>query len=132
MHPNQQEWLQLQHSHDQMEQHALWLKTVCLLTWLTLVFIQESLLIQLGTVLIFWYLESSWRTQQQRAADRLLALEQAMLQQQDIACRWQTDWQQQRPGLLGLLAEYLHASLKPTVAVVYLFLLTASLYRYLH
>lgn len=132
MHANQQEWLQLQQSHDQMEQHALWLKTVSLLTWLTLVFVQESLLIQVAAMLLFWYLESGWRTQQQRAAERLLALEQAMFNQQDIACRWQSSWLQQRPGVVGLLTDYLRAALKPTVAALYLLLLAASLFRHFH
>lgn len=130
MTPNQQEWLQLQQHHDQMEIHALWLKVVCLLSWLTLVFINESLLIQLGSLLVFWWLEASWRTQQQRATERLLQLEQAIADHADIACRWQSEWLQQRPGLFGLGRSYVTAACKPTVAVVYLALLTATLLRF--
>lgn len=129
MSPNQQEWLQLQRVYDQMEAHALWLKVACLLSWLTLVFVQESLVMQLGTLLIFWWLEASWRLQQRRAGDRLQALEQATVAGQDIACTWQSQWQQQRPALPGLLTGYLLAALKPTVAVVYLALLVASFIR---
>ena len=129
MSPNQQEWLQLQRCYDQMEVHALWLKALCLLSWLTLVFVQESLLLQLGMLLAFWWLEASWRTQQQRAGERLLALEQAMTTNQDISCSWQSQWQQQRPAALGLLRDYLLAALKPTVAVLYVALLAASVIR---
>ncbi len=129
MNANQQEWLQLQRCYDQMEIHALWLKVLCLLSWLTLVFIQESLLIQLGMLLLFWWLEAGWRVQQQRAGQRLLALEQAIAAGQDLACSWQTQWLQQRPAAIGLLGSYLAAALKPTVAVVYLALLAASLLR---
>ncbi len=129
MNTNQQEWLQLQRVYDQMEVHALWLKAVCLLSWLTLVFVKESLVMQLGSVLIFWWLEASWRAQQQRAAQRLLALEQATAAGQDIACSWHSHWQQQRPSLAGLLTDYLVAAIKPTVAVVYLGLLAASFIR---
>lgn len=129
MTPNQQEWLQLQRDYDQMEAHALWLKVICLLSWLTLVFVKESLVMQLGMLLMFWWLEASWRVQQQRAGQRLLALEHATAAGQDIGCSWQSQWQQQRPALPGLLAGYLVAALKPTVAAVYLALLAASFIR---
>ncbi len=127
----QQEWLQLQQSYDQMEKHALWLRLLCLTLWLWLVQDESTVILQLGLIGFCWLNEAMWKTQQDRAGDRLLALEAALREGVDIACQWQSSWQAQRPGLSSLLAGYVKAGLKPTVAVNYLILSGASIYRYL-
>ena len=128
---NQQEWLQLQHSYDQMEKHALWLRLLCLALWLWLVQSESTLVLQLGLIGFCWLNEAQWKAQQDRAGTRLLALEAAMRDGQEIACQWQSSWQAQRPGLIGLIGGYSKAALKPTVAISYLILIAASVYRYL-
>ncbi len=128
---NQQEWLQLQQSYDQMEKHALWLRLLCLTLWLWLVQSESTVVLQAGLIGFCWLNEALWKAQQDRAGARLLALEAALREEQDIACQWQSSWLAQRPGIAGLIGDYVKAGLKPTVAVSYLILGGASLYRYL-
>ncbi|TXH96704.1 MAG: hypothetical protein E6Q75_06755 [Rheinheimera sp.] len=128
---NQQEWLQLQQSYDQMEKHALWLRLLCLTLWLWLVQSESTVVLQAGLIGFCWLNEALWKAQQDRAGARLLALEAALREEQDIACQWQSCWLAQRPGIAGLIGDYVKAGLKPTVAVSYLILGGASLYRYL-
>ncbi len=131
MSANQQEWLLVQQSYDQMEKHSLWLRALCLTLWLWLIQTESTLVLQAGLIGLCWLNEAMWKAQQDRAAQRLLALEQAMVQQQEIGCQWHSSWQQQRAGLAPLVAGYLKAALKPTVALTYLILAAASLYRHL-
>jgi len=128
---NQQEWLQLQQSYDQMEKHALWLRLLCLTLWLWLVQTESTVVLQAGLIGFCWLNEALWKAQQDRAGARLLALETASREGLDIACQWQSSWLAQRPGVAGLIGGYIKAGLKPTVAVSYLILAGASLYRYL-
>lgn len=128
---NQQEWLQLQQSYDQMEKHALWLRLLCLTLWLWLVQSESTVVLQAGLIGFCWLNEALWKAQQDRAGARLLALEAALREEQDIACQWQSSWLAQKPGIAGLIGDYVKAGLKPTVAVSYLILGGASLYRYL-
>jgi len=114
-----------------MEKHALWLRLLCLSLWLWLVQSGSTLVLQAGLIGFCWLNEALWKAQQDRAGARLLALEAAMREGLEIACQWQSSWQAQRPGIGGLIGDYVKAGLKPTVAVSYLILAGASLYRYL-
>ena len=75
---NQQEWLQLQQSYDQMEKNALWLRLLCLSLWLWLVQSGSTLVLQAGLIGFCWLNEALWKAQQDRAGTRLLALEAAL------------------------------------------------------
>lgn len=124
---NQQEWLLVQRSFDQMEVQALWLKIVAIIVWLGLLVSKESLVLMVGAIGLFWLNEAIWKTQQQRAAARLRQLEQAA---DDISCQWHTDFANNRPGAMNLALGYLKNLLPPTVAVTYVIMLVASLVRH--
>lgn len=124
---NQQEWLLVQRSFDQMEIQALWLKIVAIIVWLGLLVSKESLVLMVGAIGLFWLNEAIWKTQQQRAAARLRQLEQAA---DDISCQWHTDFANNRPGAMNLAFGYLKNLLPPTVAVTYVIMLVASLVRH--
>ncbi|WP_213995692.1 hypothetical protein [Arsukibacterium sp.] len=126
---NQAEWLLVQQSYDKQEQQAIWLKAVTILVWLWLLKNTAGLELLLGVIGLFWLHEALLKTWQQRAANRLLQLEQAILQAQDIGCQWHSQWQYQRQNPLQLLLSYAKQALKPTVAVTYLALIAASLLR---
>ena len=126
---NQAEWLLIQQSHDKQEQQALWLKVVTILVWLWLLKSGAAIELQLGVIGLFWLHEAILKTFQQRAANRLLQLEQAILQAQDIGCQWHSQWQYQRQNPLQLILGYAKQAAKPTVAVTYLALIAASLLR---
>jgi len=129
MQTTQQEWLQLQQSYDQMEKHALWLRLLCLTLWLWLVEQNSTFVLQAGLIGFCWLNEALWKAQQDRAGARLLALEAAMREGLDISCQWQSSWLAQRPGVAGLISSYVTAACKPTVAISYLILAGASVYR---
>lgn len=124
---NQQEWLLVQRSFDQMEIQALWLKIVAIIVWLGLLVSKESLVLMVGAIGLFWLNEAIWKTQQQRAAARLRQLEQAA---EDISCQWHTDFANNRPGAMNLALGYLKNLLPPTVAVTYVIMLGATLVRH--
>ena len=124
---NQQEWLLVQRSFDQMEVQALWLKIVAIIVWLGLLVSKESLVLMVGAIGLFWLNEAIWKTQQQRAAARLRQLEQAA---EDISCQWHTDFANNRPGAMNLALGYLKNLLPPTVAVTYVIMLGATLVRH--
>ncbi len=124
---NQQEWLLVQRSFDQMEVQALWLKIVAIIVWLGLLVSKESLVLMVGVIGLFWLNEAIWKTQQQRAAARLRQLEQAA---DDISCQWHTDFANNRPGAMNLALGYLKNLLPPTVAVTYVIMLGATLVRH--
>lgn len=124
---NQQEWLLVQRSFDQMEIQALWLKIVAIIVWLGLLVSKESLVLMVGVIGLFWLNEAIWKTQQQRAAARLRQLEQAA---EDISCQWHTDFANNRPGAMNLALGYLKNLLPPTVAVTYVIMLVATLVRH--
>ncbi|WP_333607537.1 hypothetical protein [Arsukibacterium sp.] len=126
---NQAEWLLVQQSYDKQEQQALWLKVATILVWLWLLKNAAGIELILGVIGFFWLHEALLKTWQQRAADRLLQLEQAILQAQDIGCQWHSQWQYQRQGPLQLILGYARQAVKPTVAVTYLALIAASLLR---
>jgi hypothetical protein len=126
---NQAEWLLIQQSYDKQEQQALWLKIIAILVWLWLLKNTAGLELQLGIIGLFWLHETLLKTWQQRAADRLLQLEQAILQAQDIGCQWHSQWQLQRQKPLQFIIGYARQALKPTVAITYLALVAASLLR---
>lgn len=124
---NQQEWLLVQRNYDQMETQALWLKVAAIVVWLWLLVSKESLVLMVGVIALFWLHEAIWKTQQQRAAMRLLQLEQAT---DDINCQWHSDFNANRPGALALALAYLQNLLPPTVAITYLIMLAATLIRH--
>ncbi len=124
---NQQEWLLVQRNYDQMETQALWLKVAAIVVWLWLLISEESLVLMIGVIALFWLHEAIWKTQQQRAALRLLQLEQAT---DDISCQWHSDFNANRPGALALALAYLQNLLPPTVAITYLIMLAATLVRH--
>ena len=126
---NQAEWLLIQQSFDKQEQQALWLKVVTILVWLWLLKNAAGIELIIGVIGLFWLHEVMLKTFQQRAADRLLQLEQAILQAQDIGCQWHSQWQYQRQTPLQLILGYAKQAAKPTVAVTYLALIAASLLR---
>jgi len=117
-----QEWTTLQNNHEAQERNALWLKLVAVLvvagTWM----MDLVPLLGAALVLVLWLQEAILKTWQHRLAERLLVIE-AMFTQgpqcTDAPFQLHSQWQAQRPGLSGLLAEYGRSALRPTVAYPY-------------
>jgi hypothetical protein len=120
------EWSALHRDCEAAERSALWIKlaAVALTVWATTWSVDTALALVLLAVL--WLQEAIVRTGQARLVDRLLQVE-ALLRDGAAgaaqACQLYSQWQAGRPGLGGLLGQYLAAALRPTVAFPYVVLL---------
>ena len=114
-------WLALQAQFERYEHGALGLKlaavALCTLSLVTASFggaLPHGLTAALLAVL--WVQEGIYRTYQARLGQHLLRVEQ---EGADAAFTLHSAWQKNRPGTLGLLAEYAVSALRPTVAFPY-------------
>ncbi len=120
------EWELLQQSFDAYERFTLLIKLLAVLLvsigWL----LSAGALVVILLVLVLWFQESIWKTFQGRIGGRLMKIEAALVADDDDvvdAYQLHTDWQRRRPDNKALIAEYLVAARKPTVAFPYAVLL---------
>ena len=121
-----QEWTTLQNHHEGYERSALLIKLVavalCAMAWV--VDLRPWLIGALVGML--WLQEAILKTWQARLADRLVLVEaafQGTVPGNIAPFQLHSQWQAQRPGLWGLLADYGQSALRPTVAFPYAVLL---------
>lgn len=118
------EWKVLQNQFDSYEKHSLYIKLVALVLLTTGLFSDLSLWMLLPILAIVWLLDGIWKTFQARIEVRLLKVEQAIAQSQEItACQFNQDFLTQRLGVVGLVGEYLKSALRPTVAYPHVLLI---------
>lgn len=128
----EQEWLLQQQRRNDMENHSLAIKLLALLCFLWLSRTAPSAYFLVAGSLLFWLLDAIWKAEQQRVTQRLLQLEQALRGEGSLAgMQFQSDWAQSRGGIAALLAEYLKAGSKPTVALLYVLLILAAVARFM-
>ena len=117
-----QEWVTLQNNYEQYEKMALFIKlTSVVLFFIGLIMSVDGVLSGL-MVLVLWLQEGIWKTYQSRIGDRILMIESAIKQGENAkedAFQLHSVWQAGRPGMLGLVREYLTNSVRPTVAYPY-------------
>jgi len=129
------EWQTLQNNHEQYEKSALLIKLSSLA--FALAGLAASLpLVWLGLAVgLCWLLEGIYKTYQARMVERLLQVEILLQQVAPSAPAMQlyTQWTDNRPGGLSLIAGYARSALRPTVAYPYLpILLLGGLAKLLH
>lgn len=121
-----QEWTTLQNNHEAYERSALLIKLVAtLLTAAAWVYGLDPLALG-ALVLILWVQEAVLKTWQARLVTRLVDIETMFRrgsQSGDEPFQLHSQWLAQRPGLMGLLADYARSALRPTVALPYAVLL---------
>ncbi|MBB1077338.1 hypothetical protein HUU62_23305 [Rhodoferax sp. 4810] len=121
-----QEWTTLQNNHEWHERSALLIKLVsvvlCAMAWA----VELRPWLVGALVGMLWLQEAILKTWQARLADRLMLIEAAFQHtapDSDAPFQLHSQWQAQRPGLAGLLADYSRSALRPTVAFPYVVLL---------
>ena len=115
----QQEWLLLQGQHESYEAWALIIKLSAVVLMACAAASTASLMVLL---LVLWVMEAVLKTFQSRLGERLLRIEQLLRRPTDGdagAMQLHSEWQAARPGAAGLLAAYLRAACRPTVALPY-------------
>jgi hypothetical protein len=129
--PLGQEWTTLQNNHEHYERGALALKVVTVVFAFALLAVNLPALIVASVVAALWLQEGIYRTSQSRLGQRLLVLE-SLISGNESAVPFQlhTQWQAARPGVGGLLREYVGNALRPTVAYPYVVLIFGLLAVY--
>lgn len=132
------EWQQHHNSYEKYELFALIIKLVAVaLTIFLGVFAQSNTHILL-LLAVLWLQEGIWKTYQARTNDRLVLIEQALLdiRQGDkslvdknttAAFQFYHQWRENRAGSTALIKEYIQNSLKPTVIYPYVPLMVIAL-----
>ena len=130
--PLGQEWMTLQNNHEHYERGALQLKLVTVVFAFALLAVNLPALIVAVVVAALWVQEGIYRTSQSRLGQRLMVLE-GLIKTNESGLPYQlhTQWQAARPGVGGLLREYLGNAMRPTVAYPYVVLLLGLLVHYL-
>ncbi len=113
------EWVALQQDHERYEASALLVKLVAVVLATLGIALSWPALAAILPLPVLWLQEGILRTSQSRLGERLLRIESGA----SDAYRLHTEWQAGRPGVVGLVAEYVRNALRPTVAFPYAVLL---------
>ncbi|WP_286268649.1 hypothetical protein [Thalassotalea hakodatensis] len=119
------EWQLLQNQCDSYEKYALLIKLVCVfMLFNAFVFNGISMYLVLF-ILLMWGQEAIWKTFQSRIEQRIIILEQAIMDATSSIhpFQFQREFIANRPSQLTLIKTYLQQSIRPTVAYTYLGLL---------
>ncbi|MEC8427445.1 MAG: hypothetical protein VXZ35_03410 [Pseudomonadota bacterium] len=127
------EWCVLQNQYDSYEKHSLYIKLASVAVFTTAVVTQSIGLSMVAILLVLWLQDAIWKTFQSRIEPRLLQLEQCIAGDLKApAFQFNREYQKNRRGLVGLIAEYLQQSVRPTIAFPHaaLLLILFALYQY--
>ncbi|MFT3718184.1 hypothetical protein [Pseudorhodoferax sp.] len=120
------EWSALHHDCERGEASALWIKLAAVAVAVVAVALGFDAVLTMALVLVLWVQEGIVRTGQSRLVARLLRVE-ALLREPAAGagqgCQLYSEWQAGRPGIVGLLGEYLAHAARPTVAFPYVVLM---------
>ncbi len=129
----QSEWCVLQNQYDSYEKHSLYIKLASIAVFATAVVTQSIGLSIVAILLVLWLQDAIWKTFQSRIEPRLLQLEQYIADElRAPAFQFNREYQKNRRGMVGLIAEYLKQSVRPTIAFPHavLLLILFALYQY--
>lgn len=124
------EWTVLQNQYDSYEKYSLLIKLAAVLAVAGIYMMNASIVMMIAFTLVFWLQDAIWKTYRGRIETRLLSLEKALGVEHsstaEIPFQFNTAFQHQRPGVGGLLMEYMQQALRPTVAYPYALLIALS------
>lgn len=121
----QQEWALLHTDIEKYERFSLIIKLFSVSVFLFSVINGFELSLGISLILILWLQDGIWKTFQKRMEIRVQQIESNLAKPDDnnIAFQFYSQWQSNRPGITGLMTEYLLSASKPTVAYPYVFLI---------
>lgn len=113
----EKEWILLQNQFDSYEKYSLLIKLANTGLLCVAYLSNKMSVFVLFLLLIVWMQDAIWKTFQSRIETRLLQLESCLLTECDEpAYQFNSLYQKNRPGVVGLIAEYLRQAIRPTVA----------------
>lgn len=113
------EWANLHRSYEQAEALSLVTKLVSVALYIYTSMNTPTPLIPCILTCLLWAQDAIWKTFQSRTEARLVQLENDLVNQQATQQGFYSQWQSQRPGIVGLLKSYCLTALRPTVAFPY-------------
>jgi len=129
-HSLENEWCLLQNQFDSYEKFSLLIKLVNTAILSVAYFSNQLTIIVIIILLILWMQDAIWKTFQSRIEIRLLAIETSLNKGEALkAYQFNFEYEKNRPGIFGLVKEYLCQAVRPTIAYPHLFLLLVSAYQ---
>ena len=120
----QQEWISLHNNNEKSEALAVHIKLMALILFVVALIAELEPLVAAFLLLVLWLQEAIWKTFQSRAEQRLISIEKAWVSNDDsYALQFYSEWLETRPGLSGLIRQYLSNAIRPTVAFPYALLI---------
>lgn len=118
------EWCLLQNQFDSYEKHSLYIKLLSVIVLLTA---EISNVINIFIVLILavlWLQDAIWKTFQSRIEPRLLQIEKYISEEsEESAFQFNSAYHKTSLSGLSLITEYVHQSIRPTVAFPHIVLI---------
>lgn len=130
----QSEWCLLQNQFDSYEKYSLIIKLFSVAVLIATVQTSNASVLMVVVLLVLWLQDAIWKTFQGRIEVRLLQIEKFLAnnvsseQSVETACQFNTEYQKQRPGTMGLIIEYCRQALRPTVAFPHVVLVLMAFY----
>ena len=124
----QQEWTTLHASYDRYELGGLIIKITSVVLFFMALYLSLQPMIVVMTLAVLWLQEAIWKTFQSRTEQRLLNIEDELSKSSDASPYiFYTQWLENRPSNLGLIAEYAKHIARPTIAYPYSVLIVLTL-----
>ena len=116
------EWSVLQNQYDSYEKFSLIIKLFSVAVLSFSYFLHHVGILTFLLLMILWLQDAIWKTFQSRINTRLMEVERGLAENSSEgssgmrAFQYNTDYARNRPGLIGLIREYLKHSIRPTIA----------------
>ncbi|MGJ8680417.1 hypothetical protein [Paraglaciecola sp.] len=132
----QKEWSILQTQFDEYEKYSLLIKLFNITLTCYLLFVLNIGCWSLFICALVWLQDGIWKTFQARIGERLEVIESGLSSSEVTekpvqGMQFNSAWAQSRKGAVGLIAEYIKQSLKPTVAYPHLLLVIMVIVQHL-
>lgn len=117
--PLASEWHLLQSQYHDYERQALYIKLFAFIMLVTALINSAQTILACVVLTLIWLQEAIWRTFQSRVQQRILTIEKALadsVQNESLAFQHHSQFIANKPGIIGLIGQYLKNGLSPTVA----------------
>jgi hypothetical protein len=125
-----QEWITLQGNYEKHEHSRLLIKLTCIVLWAAGLALWPDRIEIASMIFILWIQESIFSTFQSRLSERILRIERLLKEECEAKLapyQLHSEWNDNRPGMAKLVAQYAANAIKPTVAFPYVLLVLLTI-----
>ncbi|ORT52415.1 hypothetical protein ST37_01065 (plasmid) [Vibrio sp. qd031] len=123
------EWQTLHGQYHDYDKLSQWIKLSATVLFVIMYLMEGHWVITIGLVGLLWLQEAMLKTFQSRIESRLLVVEQMVESESDdlsSPLQLHSEFSKRRPSFSGLIKDNLKQSLRPTVAIFYLVLISLT------